>query len=242
MFKGHKYTMKVFLRTSRAFSVRWDLSKFRSSNPGLRHSTRMKWKSVLSPYNHLTVVSMTTFCAQLLVFDKTFTQPDVCAVVNCSVVGLSVLTSMFQRAASQFAVMTALRWPVYECVVGHPLFQRADCYFSSSVWTVPSVHCFMTLLTKRSNTKKPLRNKQTNCQWTLDQIQWDNSWSVYRMCGTLSYRIGEGSVAYAEHFRRGESIGVAKGAKGAMRPKFLEKIVILCFERRFSEQISVIRL
>ena len=62
-----------------------------------------------SQYNHLTFVSMITFCAQLLVFDATFAQPDVCEVVNCSVVGLSVLTSMFQRAASHFAVTTALR-------------------------------------------------------------------------------------------------------------------------------------
>jgi len=38
-------------------------------------------------------------------------------------------------------------------------------------------------------------------------------------------------------------IGVARrGGKGAMPPKFLEKIVILCFERRFSKQNSVIRL
>jgi len=38
-------------------------------------------------------------------------------------------------------------------------------------------------------------------------------------------------------------IGVARGAKGAMAlPKFLENIVILCFERRFSKQNSVIRL
>jgi len=41
-------------------------------------------------------------------------------------------------------------------------------------------------------------------------------------------------VAYAENFRG--------GAKGAMPPKFLENIVILCFERRFSKQNSVIRL
>jgi len=39
------------------------------------------------------------------------------------------------------------------------------------------------------------------------------------------------------------SIGVARGAKGAMPPlKFLENIVILCFERRFAKQNSVIRL
>ena len=38
-------------------------------------------------------------------------------------------------------------------------------------------------------------------------------------------------------------IGVARGAKGDMlSPKFLENIVILCFERRFSKQNSVIRL
>jgi len=32
------------------------------------------------------------------------------------------------------------------------------------------------------------------------------------------------------------------GGKGIMPPKFLENIVILCFERRFSKQNSVIRL
>jgi len=32
------------------------------------------------------------------------------------------------------------------------------------------------------------------------------------------------------------------GSKGPCPPKFLEKIVILCFERRFSKQNSVIRL
>jgi len=37
-------------------------------------------------------------------------------------------------------------------------------------------------------------------------------------------------------------IGVARGAKGAMPPKCLENIVILCFERRFSKQNSVIHL
>jgi len=36
-------------------------------------------------------------------------------------------------------------------------------------------------------------------------------------------------------------IGVARADKGAMAPpKFLENIVILCFERRFSKQNSVI--
>ena len=38
-------------------------------------------------------------------------------------------------------------------------------------------------------------------------------------------------------------IGVARGAKRTMAsPKSLENVVILCFERRFSEQNSVIRL
>jgi len=37
-------------------------------------------------------------------------------------------------------------------------------------------------------------------------------------------------------------IGVARGVKGAITPKFLENIVILCFERPFSKQNSVIRL
>ena len=32
------------------------------------------------------------------------------------------------------------------------------------------------------------------------------------------------------------------GGKGTIPPKFLENIVILCFERRFSKQNSVIRL
>ena len=38
------------------------------------------------------------------------------------------------------------------------------------------------------------------------------------------------------------SIGVARGGRGAMPPKYLENIVILCFERRFSKQNNVIRL
>jgi len=39
------------------------------------------------------------------------------------------------------------------------------------------------------------------------------------------------------------NIGVARGGKGAMfPPKFLENKVILCFERRFFKQNSVIRL
>jgi len=39
------------------------------------------------------------------------------------------------------------------------------------------------------------------------------------------------------------SVGVARGGKkGHAPPKFLENIVILCFERRFSIQNSVIRL
>jgi len=38
------------------------------------------------------------------------------------------------------------------------------------------------------------------------------------------------------------TIGVARGgAKESWPPKFLEKIVILCFERRFFKQSSVIR-
>jgi len=37
--------------------------------------------------------------------------------------------------------------------------------------------------------------------------------------------------------------GIARGGKGAMPPqKFLENVAILCFERRFSKQNSVIRL
>jgi len=36
---------------------------------------------------------------------------------------------------------------------------------------------------------------------------------------------------------------LSQGDKGAMAlPKFLENIIILCFERRFSKQNSVIRL
>ena len=43
--------------------------------------------------------------------------------------------------------------------------------------------------------------------------------------------------------RHTSCIGVARGAKGAMTSKrFLENIVILCFERRFIGQNSVIRL
>jgi len=37
-------------------------------------------------------------------------------------------------------------------------------------------------------------------------------------------------------------IGVARGDKRYMPPKCSENIVILCFERRFSKQNSVIRL
>jgi len=37
-------------------------------------------------------------------------------------------------------------------------------------------------------------------------------------------------------------VGVDRGAKGPSPPKFLEHIVILYFERRFSKQNSVIRL
>jgi len=41
----------------------------------------------------------------------------------------------------------------------------------------------------------------------------------------------------------GMIIGVARGAKEAMIPKKFKKyIVILCFEKRFSKQNSVIRL
>jgi len=38
------------------------------------------------------------------------------------------------------------------------------------------------------------------------------------------------------------AIGVARGPKGSRPSKFLENIVILCFERLFSMQNSVIRL
>jgi len=41
----------------------------------------------------------------------------------------------------------------------------------------------------------------------------------------------------------GPSIGVARGGQsGHGPPKFLENLVILCFERGFSKQNSVIRL
>ena len=51
-------------------------------------------------------------------------------------------------------------------------------------------------------------------------------------------------MAYAENFRGGPKHRRSQGrAKGAMPPpKFVENIVILCFERRFSKQNSVIRL
>ena len=155
--------MKDFLPTSRAFSVRRDFSKFRSRNPGLRHSTRMKWKSVLSPYKHLTFVSMITFCAQLLVFDETFAQPDVCAVVNCSVVGLSVLTSMFQRAASHFTVLifaeVGLRVNVLQ---PNPISTRRLIFLQLCVnCSISSL--FHDFTNKEKQHKKPLRNKQTNC-------------------------------------------------------------------------------
>jgi len=42
---------------------------------------------------------------------------------------------------------------------------------------------------------------------------------------------------------RGSFIGLARGGKRATPPKkILENIVILCFEKRFSKQNSVIRL
>ena len=47
----------------------------------------------------------------------------------------------------------------------------------------------------------------------------------------------------SRHIFGGANIGVAREAKGAMTPpKFLENIVILCFERRFSKENSAIRL
>ena len=43
--------------------------------------------------------------------------------------------------------------------------------------------------------------------------------------------------------KRSGDICVARGAKGAMAPiTFLENIVFLCFEKRYSKQSSVIRL
>ena len=46
-----------------------------------------------------------------------------------------------------------------------------------------------------------------------------------------------------EYIFRLRCIGVAMGGKGAIPPpKFLENIVIFCFEKRFSKQNSVIRL
>jgi len=40
----------------------------------------------------------------------------------------------------------------------------------------------------------------------------------------------------------GQSTGVSRGGQSCHSPKFLENTVILCFERRFSKQNSVIRL
>ena len=37
----------------------------------------------------------------------------------------------------------------------------------------------------------------------------------------------------------GSAIGVARGAKRAIFPQFLEHTVILCFERRFSNKIGL---
>ena len=39
-----------------------------------------------------------------------------------------------------------------------------------------------------------------------------------------------------QHLEKRSTMGVARGTKGAMPPKCLENIVILCFERRFSKQ------
>jgi len=73
-----------------------------------------------------------------------------------------------------------------------------------------------------------------------------NEWSFVNICNvkastgkqklTLSITSGD--------FHPDSHIGVAMGwAKGAMpTPKFLENIVNLCFEKRFSKQNSVIRL
>ena len=44
------------------------------------------------------------------------------------------------------------------------------------------------------------------------------------------------------HYHYTNVLCIGGGVKGAMPPKFLENIVILCFERRFSKQNSVIRL
>jgi len=69
----------------------------------------------------------------------------------------------------------------------------------------------------------------------------------YAVCKGLSYILVHqgfllyfGSTSYTCTFLL--AIGVARGAKGTMPPTFLENIVILCFERRFSKQNSVIRL
>jgi len=49
-------------------------------------------------------------------------------------------------------------------------------------------------------------------------------------------------VVYAQ-YNANLTIGIARGGpEGPWPPKFLENIVILCFERRFSKQNSVIRL
>jgi len=48
--------------------------------------------------------------------------------------------------------------------------------------------------------------------------------------------INRSSGVRRKFLTEGQSIGVVRGDKEAMPPKYLENIVILCFERRFSKQ------
>ena len=67
--------------------------------------------------------------------------------------------------------------------------------------------------------------------------------NLYQEVAVSSKKVGDPcymlSVRIKNAHRHCEPIGVAKGA---MPPKILENMVILCFERRFSKQNSVIRL
>ena len=60
--------------------------------------------------------------------------------------------------------------------------------------------------------------------------------AIGKMLGSRQWRTQKISEGGAKH-RRNQG-----GPKGPCPPKFLENIVILCFERRFSKQNSVIRL
>jgi len=64
---------------------------------------------------------------------------------------------------------------------------------------------------------------------------------ITRISGNIPQMILTDAIGWIVYLR-GEAIGVARRAKGAMPPIFLNNIVIFCFERRLSKQNSAIRL